>query len=90
MTIGEYASKWAVVEHNALKNLGSNSRMPSTHEEAVLIRVERRTIFFEWAKDDPESPIAEALKNGTDEDSVEDEFNSAYGDMLQILWKLDR
>jgi hypothetical protein len=87
MTIGEYASKWAVVEHNALNNMG---RIVRGHEEEVIIRTERRTIFYQWAKDDPESPIAAALKRGIDEDSVESVFNNAYGDMLEMLWKFDR
>lgn len=90
MTIGEYASKWAVVEHNALKNLGGDARMPVTTFDSVVIRQERRSIFYEWAKADPDSPIADALNRGIDEDKVEKTFCDAYNDMLQILWKLDR
>jgi hypothetical protein len=90
MTIEEYASKWAVVEHQALAKLGREPQHYSHPARDFYIREDRRKIFFEWAKDDPESPIADALRDGTDPSKVEKAFGEAYLAMLQILWKLDQ
>jgi len=81
ITIQEYASKLAVLEHRSILAEGLDG--------LNTIRDYRRAIFFEWAKDDKDSPLAEAIRNGTPEQEVEESFNSSYNDMLRVLWKLD-
>jgi hypothetical protein len=80
MTIGEYAAKWAIVEHRALEKIPNN-------QLDYIFRSGRLEIFYEWAKDDKESPIAEALRNGVPDEQVYEEFSNTYGDMLAILHK---
>jgi hypothetical protein len=81
MTIGEYAEKWAVVESRALEKL------PNPQPFQYEFRSWRLEIFYEWAKDDKDSPIAEALRDGVPDDQVFGEFSNAYSDMLAILHK---
>lgn len=85
-TIQEYASKLAVLEHRSILAEGMEGPPMACFS---LVREYRRSIFFGWAKDDPDSPIADAIRNGTPEQEVEESFNSSYNDMLAVLWKLD-
>lgn len=78
MTIEEYASKWAVVEHRAVAEYDKEFCTPS-----------RQSIFYRWAVDDPDSPIAAALKAGTPEQEVEGQFHAAYQDMLALLARME-
>jgi hypothetical protein len=92
MTIGEYAEKWAVVENRALEKISNppsnrKSGFCSVNPLQYEFRSWRLEIFYEWAKDDKDSPIAEALRNGVPNDEVFGEFENAYSDMLAILHK---
>lgn len=77
ITIEEYASKWATVDHRAAL------KCPE------YIAPSRRQIFFQWAVADPDSPIAAALKDGVPEQEVETQFDDAYDQMLNILARME-
>ena len=79
MTIEEYASKWAVVEHRAV----------AEYDYKEFCTPSRRDIFYRWAVDDPDSPIAAALKAGTPEQEVAEKFDAAYQDMLTLLDRME-
>ena len=79
MTIEEYASKWAVVEYRAV----------AEYDYKEFCTPSRQSIFYRWAADDPDSPIAAALKDGVPEQEVEAQFDAAYQDMLAILSRME-
>jgi hypothetical protein len=77
MTIQEYAAKWAVVEFNS-----DTAGCPESH------RTTNRQIFFEWAVRDEDSPIHAALASGEPEESVQEQFDAGFNNMLAILTKM--
>ena len=59
MTIAQYASKWAVVEHKA-----------ECRNKPLWDRYGRQQIFFNWAVDDLDSPIRKAIDAGASEEMM--------------------
>lgn len=78
MTIAQYASKWAVVEHRA--NLKNNP---------LWVRATRQNIFFQWAEADEDSPIFKALQKGANRDDIKDKFDAAFDQMMTLLSKME-
>ena len=78
MTIGQYASKWAVVEHKA-----------EYRNRPLWSRYDRQQIFFNWAVDDLESPIRKAIDSGAIEEDIHAEFDAAFEEMMSLLARME-
>lgn len=79
MTIEEYASKWAVVEHRAVMEHDCNDFSSPSRQE----------IFYQWAVADKDSPIYWAILAGQDQMAVKEKFDTAYEQMLTLLERFD-
>lgn len=79
-TIEEYAARWATTEYGAAKNenLGKRDFFHPMHDT-----------IFEWAKADPESPIAKALASGADERELFVQFTKLWHQHRASLRRLD-
>ena len=77
MTIEEYAAKWAVQQFNS-----ENNGLPDCYRDM------RRQVYFDWAVRDEDSPISAALASGESKEFVQDQFSTAFNNMLQMLAKM--
>ena len=74
--LDQYAAKWATAEHQGTKR-------PSDYIGSA------KSVFFEWARDDKDSPVAKLMSVGVSEDTVKSLFDNAFKDQLELLRKLD-
>ena len=45
----------------------------------------RRQVYFDWAVRDEDSPVSAALASGESKEYVQDQFDTAFNNMLQML-----